>query len=178
MKLRCLQCEYEFEGTVEKDELGWHSSCPSCGGSFDVDVEEAEPGPYDNSKVEVTFEQDEEGIPTVSATDGFLLVEWESIGEGHCGDYDPDDPEDEELLRFSVYVRIPGHTYPTAGWEAWEPVEDASYCTLMPVTASNETLEKAIRTIFAEYRRAICRYPVSVSVKKMGEHLSWIGDGE
>lgn len=37
MKLKCLQCEYEFNGTVELDELGWHSSCPKCGGSFDVD---------------------------------------------------------------------------------------------------------------------------------------------
>lgn len=38
MKLKCLQCGHEFEGSIAKDDLGWHSSCPECGGSFDVDV--------------------------------------------------------------------------------------------------------------------------------------------
>lgn len=38
MKLRCLQCGYEFEGSITKDYLGWHSSCPECNSSFDVDV--------------------------------------------------------------------------------------------------------------------------------------------
>lgn len=40
MKLKCLQCEHEFEGGISLDELGWHSLCPECGGSFDVDVPE------------------------------------------------------------------------------------------------------------------------------------------
>ena len=34
--LTCLQCGHEFIGTVESDELGSHSSCPKCGGSFDI----------------------------------------------------------------------------------------------------------------------------------------------
>ena len=38
MKLKCLHCEYEFDGTIAWDELGWHSSCPECGCSFDVDI--------------------------------------------------------------------------------------------------------------------------------------------
>lgn len=38
MKLKCLQCEHKFDGFISKDELGWHSACPKCGGSFDVDV--------------------------------------------------------------------------------------------------------------------------------------------
>ncbi len=36
--LCCLNCGHEFDGTVEYDELGWHSSCPECGGSFDTDI--------------------------------------------------------------------------------------------------------------------------------------------
>lgn len=40
MKLKCLQCNHKFDGVIEKDDLGWHSSCPECGGSFDVDVPE------------------------------------------------------------------------------------------------------------------------------------------
>lgn len=38
MKLKCLQCGHEFEGIVSKDELGWHGSCPKCGGSFDTEL--------------------------------------------------------------------------------------------------------------------------------------------
>lgn len=40
MKLSCLQCDHEFEGSISLDELGWHSACPECEGSFDVDVPE------------------------------------------------------------------------------------------------------------------------------------------
>ena len=40
MQLTCLQCGHRFDGTISKDELGWHSCCPSCKGSFDVDVPE------------------------------------------------------------------------------------------------------------------------------------------
>ena len=43
MELKCLQCEHEFEGGICYDELGWHSICPECGGSFDVDVPEGTP---------------------------------------------------------------------------------------------------------------------------------------
>ena len=40
MKLKCLHCGYEFNGSIEKDKLGWHSSCPKCECSFDVDYSE------------------------------------------------------------------------------------------------------------------------------------------
>lgn len=39
MKLKCLHCEHEFDGTATFDELGWHSSCPKCERSFDVDID-------------------------------------------------------------------------------------------------------------------------------------------
>ena len=32
--------------------------------------------------------------------EGGVRVCWEDIGEGICGDYDPDDPDDIPLLRF------------------------------------------------------------------------------
>lgn len=37
-ELTCMSCHHVFEGTISFDELGWHSSCPECGASFDVDV--------------------------------------------------------------------------------------------------------------------------------------------
>ena len=40
MELKCLHCECGFDGAIELDELGWHSSCPECGCSFDVDMDE------------------------------------------------------------------------------------------------------------------------------------------
>jgi DNA-directed RNA polymerase subunit RPC12/RpoP len=53
-KLKCLQCGYEFSGTIETDELGAHSSCPECGGSFDVDEDSAaEPTPDGENTQEV-----------------------------------------------------------------------------------------------------------------------------
>lgn len=38
MKLNCLNCGHEFDGSISKDNLGWHSSCSKCNCSFDVDV--------------------------------------------------------------------------------------------------------------------------------------------
>jgi hypothetical protein len=40
MKLKCLHCDHKFDGTISYDKLGWHSSCPECDASFDVDVPE------------------------------------------------------------------------------------------------------------------------------------------
>lgn len=37
-ELTCMNCYHVFEGTISLDELGWHSTCPECGASFDVDV--------------------------------------------------------------------------------------------------------------------------------------------
>lgn len=38
MRLVCLHCGREFTGSISKDNLGWHSLCPICNGSFDVDI--------------------------------------------------------------------------------------------------------------------------------------------
>ena len=41
MKVKCLQCEHEFElKRVYHDELGDFTVCPECDGSFDVDYSE------------------------------------------------------------------------------------------------------------------------------------------
>lgn len=37
-KFICPHCGDEFYSSVELDGLGWHTSCPYCGGSFDVDA--------------------------------------------------------------------------------------------------------------------------------------------
>jgi hypothetical protein len=84
-------------------------------------------------------------------TAGDVKVVLEAIGEGRSGEYNEDDPEDIELLRFTVYRKNPDH--PTINtpweWDAWEQVEDASYEVYSYVEAGQ-------------------------SIKKICELLSWI----
>lgn len=92
-------------------------------------------------------------------------VDWCELGEGLNGDYDPDDPDDIELLRFDVYKRID---------REWEPVNDASYCTQVPVSATKEQRKWLLTYIMDEYwHGGLMSYPDN-SVKKLGEKLSWI----
>ena len=108
----------------------------------------------------------------MSMMDDVLRVDWYNADEGYCGDYDPDDPDDVNLLRFDVYVR---NGVDASGRSIWEPVEDASYCTEMPADAPKEILEEGLRYIFSNYRDVIQGYPYP-SVKKLGEGLSWVSD--
>lgn len=91
-----------------------------------------------------------------------VMVEWTELGEGIDGDYNPDDPEDVELLRFDVSRLIDGE---------WEAIDDASYCTQVPVSATPEQRAKGLQRIMDEvYEGASQGY----SIKKICEHLSWI----
>ena len=60
MKLVCMSCWHEFEGTITKDELGWHSVCPECESSFDVDVPQG--------RIVMAFANDE--------TDDYFTDDW------------------------------------------------------------------------------------------------------
>ena len=105
----------------------------------------------------------------MSIYDDVLRVDWVNIDEGIFGDYDPDDPDDVNLLRFDVCVKLENGE--------WEPIDDASYCTNMPADASKEVLERALRCIFNRYRDVINGPEIYTSVKKLGEELSYIGEG-
>ena len=105
---------------------------------------------------------DGEGFP--AAVNRNVKVEWTDIGEGLCGDYNAEDPEDVSLLRFDVSVLRNGH---------WEEVSDASYCTLMPTNTDVKILEQAAEYLAKEYANVLGDNP-EASVKKMGESLSWI----
>lgn len=94
---------------------------------------------------------------------GNVRVSWEELGEGLDGDYDPNDPDDVELLRFDVSVFKDGY---------WEAVDDASYCTLMPISAPDILKSSGLRIIMDEvYEPLMAGY----SIKKVCERLSWIG---
>lgn len=93
-----------------------------------------------------------------------VRVTLEYIGEGYSGDYDPDDPEDCPLIRFSVDQRELGTKY-------WESVDDASYCTCLPIDLPRNQLKSVARAILAEVAHPIHS---GYSIKKLCERLSWI----
>ncbi len=57
-------------------------------------------------------------------------LDWEDIGEGLAGDYNPGDPNDIPLLRFSVS-------------QDGEQIENGSYCTLVRADAPQSWLDHA-----------------------------------
>lgn len=110
----------------------------------------------------------------MSIHDEVLRVDWYKAGEGLYGDYNPENPDDRELLRFDVYVMRTPEPWDDSD-DGWREVEDASYCTNMSANAPEEILEKALRYIFSAYRNVIEDYP-NISVKRLGEGLSWISE--
>jgi hypothetical protein len=106
----------------------------------------------------MSFSELEASGQTSLEGDGFR-VEWVSLGEGNFGDYDPEDPEDEEFLRFDVSRQ---------GEDGqWEQIQDGSYCTLMPVDTSVEILRAALVYILREIGGGF-------NVKRRLEQLSWL----
>ena len=92
-----------------------------------------------------------------------VRIDWVNLDEGFDGDYDPENPDDVNLLRFDVSIaNLDNHS--------WEEVEDGSYCTQVPADTNTETL-KRILVSFMDYI-----YDDIVSVQKAKrkcEQLSW-----
>lgn len=97
-----------------------------------------------------------------------VLIEWSNLGEGISGDYNPKDKEDINLLRFDVL-------YKRSGEKDWTPVDDASYCTQFPASASKAKRMDALKLLMSKYFEPVISYVTEgASVKKLGEQLSWI----
>lgn len=93
-----------------------------------------------------------------------IKVEWLAIDEGLHGDYDPSDPQDIELLRFSVSVLRDG---------VWEEKEDASYCTQFPASSAAEEQVAALQLLLGQFHYALSSN-IDLSVKKLAEKMSWL----
>lgn len=93
-----------------------------------------------------------------------VKVEWVELGEGLCGDYDPNNPEDIEFLRFDVYVLRDNE---------WEWVNDASHCTRFPADATIQQRMRGLEILIKRFHEAL-HDDIDVSVKKLAEELSWI----
>ncbi len=148
---------------IEPGKRNW-SFCP-----FEVGVDSGQAGLFDDLHYQdsIIEEWDLDPQTLLSIHDDILRVDWYNADEGICGDYDPDNPEDMNLLRFDVYVKGP---------TGWEEVDDASYCSMIPASAPKDSLRRTLRRIFKKYREVIMSYPVEYSVKHLGENLSWITD--
>lgn len=78
----------------------------------------------------------------LSVISGKFRVDWEWIGEGVSGDYDPSDPDDEPLLRFTCYQEEIDSGFDTliGCYEGWVQIDDSSYCTNMTYDVPIELL--------------------------------------
>ena len=120
-------------------------------------------------------------LPMHLEEDG-VVVEWEYIGEGYTGDYDPEDTTDLPLLRFSVWKMRPieeidpdpNLTLRFEDRSGWDQVEDASYCTQVPIDTDKEILEKLLKILMYNFKGDV---QAGNSVKKIGEEMSWIDEG-
>lgn len=109
----------------------------------------------------------------VSIQNDKLRVDWYNAGEGVNGDYDPEDPEDVNLLRFDVYAKTDDPSWEHT--DGWMEVDDASYCTQVPADTDPKELERLLKVIFDRYNEVIDDYINNgASVKGLGEELSWI----
>lgn len=118
----------------------------------------------------ITFVENEDSDTVIRMEDGDLCCEWVNLDEGYSGDYDPDDPEDENLLRFDIYRRpedLDGE------WDIEYEEPDASFCTMMPADTDRTILVAALRYIIAKYKEALKADP-HASMKKIGEKLSHV----
>ena len=108
-----------------------------------------------------TFLIGNDGLPSIIR--GVVRIDWTNLGEGYDGDYDPENPDDVNLLRFDVSVA-------NIDKRRWEEVEDGSYCTQVPAHTHIETL-KRILVSFMDY---IHDDIMSVGkAKRKCEMLSW-----
>lgn len=102
-----------------------------------------------------------QGLQYWELIEGNTKVELEYEGEGYNGEYDPEDPDDEPLLRFAVYRRKNARA-------KWAYMDDSSYCTCLPATISDNEAQRALQIIMQEVSG-------KDSIKRICERLSWLG---
>lgn len=104
---------------------------------------------------------------TLKVIKGEYKVEWNWIGEGYKGDYDPHDPEDKALLRFYCFRKNNG---------IWEEIDFASYCTKVVRTTPNEKLKELTLPIFKALEENLKpgQYAASWNLERDLEKLAWM----
>lgn len=146
---------------------------------------------FDALKVEVAAKVDEDLLlgRRAVAVSGNVKVVLEYHGEGDNGDYDPNDPEDAPLIRFSVYRHYEqGEAMdgfflddPTpigeygADETGWRPVSGGSYCTEIDARSPDAVLDKAAHHILDTIKDDIAN---QVRCKRKMEQLSHLHNND
>lgn len=104
-------------------------------------------------------------------TRGNVQVVLEFIGEGWHGDYNADDPLDDELARLSVYRRVAGE---------WQECDDASYCTALPWKAINKDRDSKGLThrLLCQIMNEVYDEALQNECKRTCERLSWLDEDD
>jgi len=102
---------------------------------------------------------------TLAIERGPYKVELEWAGEGRCGDYNPEDPDDYPHLRFYCSKWIESDV-------EWECLDDASYCTTLP-----SSLPPALMAIAVDMILRRLEDVGEAGAKKAMEEMSWIDLG-
>lgn len=104
------------------------------------------------------------------AKDG-VMVTLSNIGEGIHGDYDKNDEDDVNLLRFYIYTDEGRSCDPDKG--GWQ--EKDSWCTDLAADMPDDMLQKALDVIFDRVFDVLGNDP-EASVRHIGQELSWLGE--
>lgn len=109
----------------------------------------------------------EEDLTLVKVIEGEYKVEWNWIGEGYKGDYDPHDPEDQALLRFYCFRKNKG---------LWEEIDFTSFCTKVVRTTSHERLKELTVPILRALNMYLRpeQYSASKELERQLERCSWM----
>jgi hypothetical protein len=98
---------------------------------------------------------------------GNIKIEWIDLGEGWDGEWDPNDPEDQALLRFNASRRIAS----ADGAELWDDIPGASYCTRVPADTPEDVQTRLLEFLMEKIYEPILQ---GQYIKKLCRELSWI----
>ena len=106
----------------------------------------------------------EEEKESAFITEGNFACSLESIGE-----YNGEDPEDKELLRFTIFKKKEGGGF--------EEAENGSYCTMLTLPQNRRNIELAAKLILSQLMETLKK---GESIKRRCEELSyadwkWVG---
>lgn len=104
-----------------------------------------------------------------------LVMDLDNLGEGECGDYNPEDPDDTPYLRFSFYCRIDE----ALEHDQLQELQDSSYCTLIDARLDLPSRLAFASSIFREVFESLGPHPdVDAGVKRICESLSAINTSD
>lgn len=105
------------------------------------------------------FYTNEYSLPSIIREN--VRIDWVNLNEGYDGDYDPENPEDKNLLRFDVFHH---------DGKDWYGIEDGSYCTQVHAGATKEKLVEHLKQFMDIVYDDVSKHG---KAKRLCEQLSW-----